>query len=367
MLKKLFAIVLAALIIASTASVAAFAAEVEDAVVGADSASSAGADTSSSATGSGDTVKFDASAWKNFTIIYCHIWVRGGGDFFPWQSKKEACKKIGDNLYEYDLSMLTKSTENPEGLKADTDYCIIFSANTGVQTYDTTFGKACVGDTIKVTGNKIENPKDSEKQAYEAVWKTNSSSYGPHLAITSIGNIVGSKLCPNENGEEVIGDWISSFYKSTYVKPVDALAKAYPKFGISSADQIETIFGYVQSKNTGEDEEAILKCLTDAFAKAYPAKADDVKDVEKIKKAAKEKEKAIKSSGGHITSGGSGSSSSGSSSSASSGSGSSSASGSYNGSGSGADGQEDTILFILGGVMLTAAGAMYLTRRRREE
>ncbi len=371
MLKKFMAIFIAVMVVFSSFAVAASAAEVEDSLVGADSNSSASADTSSIATGSGDTIKFDASEWKNFSIVYCHIWQRGGDDFFPWQSKKEACKKVEGSIYEYDLSMLNNSTAIEGGLKAGVDYCVIFSANNGMQTYDTTFGKACIGDTIKVTGKRLENPKDSDKQAIEAVWTKNSNNYGPHLALTSIGNIVGSKLCPNEKGEEVIGDWIPTFYKSTYVDPVKALTEAYPKFGITSSDQISTIFGYIQNKKTGEDEDAILKVLTEAFAKAYPSKAAEVKDTKKIKKAADEKEKAIKSSGGHITSstsGSSGSTGSGSSSSGSSYSGSSSSgSTSYNGSGTGPDGPEHTIFFILGGVMLVAVGAMYMSRRKREE
>ncbi|MBQ5398440.1 MAG: LPXTG cell wall anchor domain-containing protein [Ruminococcus sp.] len=373
MVKRIIAIAIAALMMFSMAAIAASAAEVTDSNVGADSNNSAGADTSSSASGAGDTIKFDASKWAGYTLIYCHIWERGGDSFFPWQSKKELCKKVDGNIFEYDLSTLDKSTTVSGGLQSGKDYCIIFSANTGMQTYDTTFGRACIGDTAKVTGNKIENPVDSEKEAFEAVWTTNSSSYGPHLAISSIGNIIGSKLCPNEKGEEVIGDWIPTYYKSASVNATDALAKAYPKFGITTVDQVETIFGYVQSKNTGEDEDAILKCLTDAFAKAYPAKAKDVKDTSEIKKKAAEKEKAIKSNGGSTagvssnSSTGSGSSGSGSSTTGSSGTGSSTGSSSYNSSGSGSDGQEDTILFILGGVMLVAAGAIYMSRKKREE
>ncbi len=367
MVKRIIAIAIAALLVFSMAAIAVSAAEVTDSKVGADSNNSAGADTSSSASGAGNSIKFDASKWSNYSIIYCHIWERGGDSFFPWQSKKEVCKKVDGNIYEYDLSVLDNSTTVEGGLQSGKDYCIIFSANTGVQTYDTTFAKACVGDTAKVTGNKIENPVDSEKEAFEAVWTTNSSSYGPHLAISSIGNIIGSKLCPNEKGEEVIGDWIPTYYKSPNVDAVAALAKAYPKFGITSSDQISTIFGYVESKETGEDENAILKCLTEAFAKAYPAKADEVKDTSKIKKAAAEKEKTIKSNGGSTSAVSNSSSSSGSSSSGSSSAGTSSGSSSYNGSGSGSDGQEDTILFILAGVMLVAGGAIFMSRKKREE
>ncbi|MBR2280335.1 MAG: LPXTG cell wall anchor domain-containing protein [Ruminococcus sp.] len=356
-MKRIISIALALVMVLSVAVVAVSAAEVSN-PVGADSNNSAGADTSSSTTGSGDMVYFDASGWKNVTMIYCHIWKRGGDAFIGWQLKKEACKKVSGNKWSYDLANLDASTTMSGGLKSGEDYCIIFSAQTGKQTYDATFSKACVGDTLKLTGKLIENPVDSEKKADEAVWSKNSGSYGPHLAFTSIGNIVGSKLCPNEKGTEVIGDWLPTYYKSKFVKAVPALAKAFPKFGITSASQIQDIYAYIISKKTGEDEKAMKKMLEDAFAKAYPAKKNEAKiDENKAKNEAKQ----ISSNGGHISSSSSASSSSSSSGSSYSGSSSS------NSSGSGSDGEEDTILFILLGVMLAAAGVIFVTRRKRTE
>ena len=316
---------------------------------------SSAADTSNSTTGAGDLVYFDASGWKNVTTIYCHIWKRGGDAFIGWQLRKEQCKKVSGNKWSFDLSNLDASTTLPGGLKSGEDYCIIFSAQTGKQTYDATFSKSCVGDTLKLTGKLIENPVDSEKKADEAVWSKNSSSYGPHLAFTSIGNIVGSKLCPNEKGTEVIGDWLPTYYKSNYIKDkVATVAKALPKFGITSGSQIQDIYAYIISKKTGEDEAAMKKILEEAFAKAYPSKKGQAKIDEK---AAEKEAKAIYNNGGHISSG---TSSAGSSS-------SSGSTGSSNSSGSGADGEEDTILFILFGVMLAAAGVVFVTRRKRTE
>ncbi len=354
-MKRIIAIALAVVMVLSIGVVAAYAADVNDANVGADSNNSIGADTSSSTTGAGDLVYFDASGWKNVTTIYCHIWKRGGDAFIGWQLKKEVCKKVSGNKWSYDLSNLDASTTLPGGLKSGEDYCIIFSAQTGKQTYDATFSKSCVGDTLKLTGKLIENPVDSEKKADEAVWSKNSSSYGPHLAFTSIGNIVGSKLCPNEKGTEVIGDWLPTYYKSNYIKDkVATVAKALPKFGITSGSQIQDIYAYIISKKTGEDEDAMKKILEDAFAKAYPSKKGEAKIDEK---AAEKEAKAISNNGGHISSG---TSSAGSSS-------SSGSTGSSNSSGSGADGEEDTILFILFGVMLAAAGVVFVTRRKRTE
>ena len=281
-MKRIISIALALVMVLSVAVVAVSAAEVSN-PVGADSNNSAGADTSSSTTGSGDLVYFDASGWKNVTMIYCHIWKRGGDAFIGWQLKKEACKKVSGNKWSYDLANLDASTTMSGGLKSGEDYCIIFSAQTGKQTYDATFSKACVGDTLKLTGKLIENTVDYEKKADEAVWTKNSSKFGPHLAFTSIGNIVGKFLCPHEKGTEVIGDWLPIYYKSSFIKDkVAVLAKAYPKFGIKSKSQIQDIYDYIVSKKTGEDEKAMKEILEDAFAKAYPSKVKEA-NIDKTK------------------------------------------------------------------------------------
>ncbi len=351
MIKKITAIVFTLIMALSVTSVMVLAAEVDNPNVGAESNNSMGADTSSSTTGSGNTINFDSGNWKNFTSVYCHIWKRGGDPVYNWQTKKEKCTGSGKK-WSYDISDID--------MKSTDDYCVVFSTNLGQQTYDATFSKACVGDTLKLTGNKIENPKDSGKRAEEAVWTKNSSSYGPHLVFTSIGNIVGSKLCPNEKGTEVIGDWLPTYYKSVYVKPVPALIKAFKKFGITSANHIQDIYAYILNKKTGEDEAAMKKMLEEAFAKAYPAKKSEAKiDENKAKKEAKE----IASNGGHVSA----SSSSSSSTSSSGGSTTYSSGGSSDSSGSGPDGEEDTIFFILGGVMIAAGGAIFITRRKRTE
>jgi LPXTG-motif cell wall-anchored protein len=370
MFKRFISIALAAMMIFAIAAVAVSAAEVNDANVGADSNNSAGADTASSTVGAGNVLKFDTTGWKNFTMIYCHIWERGGESINNWQSKAEACKKESDTVYYYDLDK-AKITLDPSK-----DWCCCFSAGpSGIQTCDLTVGKECIGDTAKMTGNKIENTVDSEKKSDEAVWTINSSKYGPHKAFTSIGNIVGSKLCPHEKGTEVIGDWLPTYYTSQFLDPVDALAKALPQFGITSADDLDTIYGYIINKNpslSDGEKKAIYNVLAEGFKKAFPAKASEVKSADEATKSAEKKAKEIKANGGHVTSdsgssSGGSSSSTGSGSSSSSGAGSSSGSGSYNSSGSGSDGQEDTILFILAGVMLVAAGAMYMSRKKREE
>lgn len=362
MIKKIIAIAVAIAVVLSMAAIAVSAAEVNDSDVGAGSSSSVGADTSSSASGSGDLIYFNAAGWKSFSKIYCHIWVIGGDSFFGWQTPSEECTKVSGTKYSYDLSKLTGSMDVSGGMKSGGKYGIIFSANTGIQTYDLTLGVECKGDTAKLTGKQIENPVDSNKKGYEAVWTSNSGKYGPHLALTSIGNVVGSKLAPGENGIQVIGDWVPTYFNSPNVDAVKALAGAYPKFGIKTVNDLTNVYAYVLTKEgvAKGDLPAIKSTLEKAFYKAYPSQKGKKIDEKSAEKKAESGEAANPSSLSGGSSGGSSDSSSGGSS-----------GGSYSGggdsSGSGADGQETTIFFVLGGVMIAAAGAMFISRKKREE
>jgi hypothetical protein len=243
--KKLIALLLSVLMIASVSSVAAYA-EGED-----------------------TNIYFDATSWEGATVIYCHLWAVGEDAFFNWQSKKEACKKVADKdgIFSYDLSKL-------EGLDFDAkDYCVIFSANTGSQTYDITLGASCLGDTLKAVDEMIENPMDSEKKAFSATWEKNSANFGPHRAITSIGNIVGTSFCPHETAEEVLGNWLVNYYNSTFMDVEACLANACTEFAIT-ADKYAAIMDYVNAKAAEDtDVDAI-----DAMLKKVLNITDDTQD-----------------------------------------------------------------------------------------
>ena len=356
MLKKIIAVMLAVLMVMAVSAVAVSAADTTDSNAGADANNSAGADTTSDATGAGKDIMFDAAGWKNFSTIYCHIWVIGGQSFYGWQAQAEKCEKVSSTTYKFDTAILNDSDYISGGLKSGEKYGIIFSADTGVQTYDATFGVECIGDTAYLTGEKVENPVDSTKSADECVWENNSSKYGPHLALTSIGNIVGDKLAPGENGIQVIGDWIPTYYLSPNVDAVEALSKAYEKFGITSIDDLQAVYAYYLSKETGEDDVEIKNQLEEAFYKAFPSLKDKKIDTEKAKETAEKIESGEESvaelsddtTGGDSSGGGS----------------DYSGDGSY--SGSGDDGQETTIFFILIAVMMAAAGVMFVSRKRED-
>lgn len=333
MIKRILSLTLVALMLVAMAAV---------------SFSVSAAEATDAATGAG-VIKFNSSKWNNVKAVYAHIWINGGDSFYPWGKTKDTqADHVQGPIYQYDLSKLNKSAEISGGLKSGVDYCIIFHADTGVQTYDLTFGLECVGDTAKVTGKMIENPVDSEKQGYEAVWTNNTSKYGPHRAITSIGSFVGSKLCPNEEGAKVIGDWIIKYPStSQYCKPEEIVAKAMKEFKVKDIDAIS---GYVRQKDdiglANVDE--VDKYLAKAYKIAYgeEKKVDTTKAEEKADKIEKNDGNVEGVSDDAPTTTPSG--------------------GSNNVSGTDNDGESDTILFVLAGLMILAAGAFVATRKREE-
>lgn len=144
--------------------------------------------------------------WTNYSKIFCHIWEYGADTpLANWQSKKEACTKTDvEGVYSYDISKVG-------GLEAGKMYCVIFSADTTEQTYDTFFDTNCFGDTLYCDGTVYENPQDSSKTCQAAFWKNQDrTKYGPVLQITSIGNIAGTALAPGATIESVVTDFFTS-------------------------------------------------------------------------------------------------------------------------------------------------------------
>lgn len=148
------------------------------------------------------------SNWNNYTNIFCHVWVYNGDALANWQSKKEKCTLESDGRYSYDLSKVG-------GISGGETYCVIFSADTGVQTYDAFMGTPCIGDTLYSDGTLYENPVDSSKTALGAFWKNQSrSAYGPVMCVTSIGNLVGTCLAPGETAEGLFNTFLTANLES---------------------------------------------------------------------------------------------------------------------------------------------------------
>ncbi len=182
MIKKIVSLVLALVVIASMGAIALTASAAEQ------------------------KIYFEVpSNWNNYTKIFCHIWVYNGDSLANWQSKKEACTLEADGRYSYDIAAKVG------GIDSSNTYCVIFSANTGVQTYDTFMGTACIGDTLYCDGTIYENPVDSSKTATAAFWKNQSrSSYGPVMCVSSIGNLVGTCLAPGETAEGLFSTFLTA-------------------------------------------------------------------------------------------------------------------------------------------------------------
>lgn len=350
MFKKIASLAIAATMMVGTAAITASAAEVEadtvgaedSAVVSADSSSEVGADAGSEAVSAGSVVKFDAkkSGWNLDTNkkFYCHIWKADGSGSWPeWQTKAEQCtldKETG--IATYDLSK-TGNTISPSDGRF---YCVIFSSNTGMQTYNTIMSGSCIGDTMYCTGEQIENPEDSEKKANVAVWENNPDC-GPEKKITSTGNIVGTAFPEGENDVSLLATYLMAYYNDP--AKTDLTQNLLDTLKVSPTDVISVV------KQRVTDDDAKVKAIIDILSKCTdpttnkPVNKDDLNNAQ----------------AGNPTSTGGGTGSNGGS----------TGSGSNSGSGSSSvkSGVETTILYVFGGLMLAAAGVAFLARKKREE
>jgi len=350
MFKKIASLAIAATMMVGTAAITASAAEVEadtvgaedSAVVSADNSSEVGADTASETVSAGSVIKFDVkkSGWNLETTkkVYAHVWKADGSGTWPeWQSKKEQCTyDSSTGIATYDLSK-TGNTISPSDGRV---YCVIFSANTGMQTYNTIMSGSCIGDTMYCTGEQIENPEDSEKKANVAVWENNPDC-GPEKKITSTGNIVGTAFPEGENDVSLLATYLMAYYNDP--AKTDLTQNLLDTLKVSPTDVISVV------KQRVTDDDAKVKAIIDILSKCTdpttnkPVNKDDLNNAQ----------------AGNPTSTGGGTGSNGGS----------TGSGSKSGSGSSSvkSGVETTILYVFGGLMLAAAGVAFLARKKREE
>ena len=351
MFKKIVSIAIAAMMVASTAAIAASAAETDSAAVAAaedsaavaapDGDSSVGADDSGSSAVGGNSISFkaDHSIWKNYKYVMLYLYEYKGDPIIPWASKsKGKMDDAGNDIWTFDFD------KHGISLESGKQYGVIFVNDNNVQTCDLITDSGCYGKTAVMNGEMIENTVDSNKKSYVVNWEgMDSSKYGPPLAITSIGNVVGSAL------------WEGT---TKYALFLDFLKDTNAKAGITNALN----FNHKTVQQTIDDTAKALGLGKDDIEKAIKESGKTF-DWKKESSSAQEGS----SSGDSSSSNGDSSSNSGSSSgSSSSGSSSSSGGSSSSGSSSVSSGQETTIFFVFGGVMLAAAGVIFLARKRRD-
>lgn len=358
MFKKIAGLFLAAAVMCSSAAITASAAEAEDdaAVAAADQSGEVSADGSSEVSAdasseveAGNVVKFDVkkSGWNNVKTVFCHIWkADGSGDWPAWQSKKEKCKyDASTGIATYDLSMTGNTISKSDGRV----YCVIFSANTGMQSYNAIMSGKCIGDTLYCTGNQLENPEDSEKKANEAKWENNSDC-GPEKKITSTGNVIGSAFPEGESDVTLLATYLVAYYNDE--AKTSLTQKLLDELKVSPVDVMGAVTDRLNATNNEDKDKiapAVEKILSGCTDPTTGKKADKTQ-LDNAKKT------GAKAAGGSSSNGSSSSSSNGGSSS----SGSSS-------TGAVKSGVETTIVFVMAGLMVSAAGVMFLARKKKED
>ncbi len=358
MFKKIAGIALAAMLIGSTAVVAASAAETDEVVAAADDSavaaaddSAVGADDASASTGADSKIYFDAnsSGWNNYKTITFYLYSKADGEIITWGSKKGNMKDEGNGIWSFDVSSYPIGSNygcingiwsfDVSSYPIGSNYGCIFTADWGMQTCDLILGPDSVGDTAQCTGEQVENNVDSNKKSAVVKWK--SGKYGNPVCVTSIGNVIGDAYWEGETAYSLFVKFLSS----TGADGIDNALKFNGKSAQQTIDDTAAKLGL----STADVEKAIKESGRTFDWKA-PAGSDS-------------------SSGSGSSSSGSGSSTSGSGSSASSGSSSgssSSSSGSSSSTSTVTSGEGDTVYFIIGGVMLAAIGVFFLARKRRE-
>ena len=360
MFKKIAGLFLAAAVMCSSAAITASAAEAEDdaAVAAADQSGEVSADGSSEVSAdasseveAGNVIKFDVkkSGWNNVKSVFCHIWkADGSGDWPAWQSKKEKCKyDSSTGIATYDLSKTGNTISKSDGRV----YCVIFSANTGMQSYNAIMSGKCIGDTLYCTGNQLENPEDSEKKANEAKWENNSDC-GPEKKITSTGNIIGSAFPEGESDATLLATYLVAYYNDD--AKTSLTQKLLDELKVSPVDVMGAVTDRLNATNN-EDKNKIAPAVEKILSGCTDPTTGKKADTAKLDSAKKTGAKAA-----------AGSSSNGSSSSSSNGGSSSSGSGSSS-TGAVKSGVETTIVFVMAGLMVSAAGVMFLARKKKED
>lgn len=368
MFKKLISLAIAAMMVVSAGAVAASAAEVEEAPVAAEESAAVSAD-SSDATGAASKIYFDveSSGWKNYQYISFHIWrADSTGTWTTWGTRAERGTLEDDGRWSYDV---TKAGNNKDGSTISASdgryYCAIVYADTGIQTYNTIMSGACIGDEIYITGSKLENPEDDAKTAIEAAWRNNPDC-GPEIKIASSGNIVGSAYPEGESAETLLATYLIAYYDDeAKMSKVQGLFDSLNVYTVDVFDaaskrlEAQVASGTVTTEDAQAKLDAILNTLGSVTGHDKPQDNGDdpaptlPKEPVKVGDVA-DQNNADTDSGNTTSNNNSGNTSTNS---GSTGSGSSSVS----------SGQETTIFFVLGGVLLAAAGVMFLSRRRRED
>lgn len=220
----------------------------------------------------GTKIYFDVNStgWKNYMRIYCHIWrADGTGEWTTWQSKSEKCVNEGNGLYSYNV-VRTGNSDEIEQSGDHNYYCVIFSADTGMETYRTIMNGNCLGDTCYVTGNLLENPNDSSRTCTEAAWN-NHPECGPAKAITTTSKVIGSALPDGVTDADLLAEYLCVyFYEEVDPQETGNLAKILNVKKNDLIDSVKVKINKQKADYLNDDEaEKKLNTILDVINTAY--------------------------------------------------------------------------------------------------
>ena len=146
-----------------------------------------------------------AVKWNGFNNVFCHMWSKTGGDVYGWQEKKERCEDMGNGYWRYDVSDITF---DPQG-----EYSLIFSNDTGAQTYNLNITSDCLGDIAYCSGDTCINPVDGQKSCAVARWKYNGDKVYPAIELDSEGVEINVDKVDKDEIETVWGSSTGSAHE----------------------------------------------------------------------------------------------------------------------------------------------------------
>ena len=149
-------------------------------------------------------------------------------------------------------------------------YCVIFSANTGMQTYNVIMSGKCIGDTLYCTGNLLENPEDSEKRANEAVW-AKTKDCGPEKKITSSGNVIGTTLSEGDTDASMLACFLVAYYD--WPEKMDKVPALVKELNLSTSDVMKAVNKKLDNSgyDNAESIRASVKAVLDKIEASTPS------------------------------------------------------------------------------------------------
>lgn len=198
----------------------------------------------------------ELEAWGTASSCFAHIYNVYGDESLAsmsFNSRGQRCTYDADKgmwafdtakkLYELEDPTNPKSKKIYRPLKDGCDYGLIFGVNNKegatLQTCDLTFSTECLGGSVVVTGNLVENTMDSQKMDYEAVWNDAelATKYGPKANITSTGRIVGQYFPIYQPKAQIVSQFLNSFgVKNASILTPEIVQNVCKELGVEPMD-----------------------------------------------------------------------------------------------------------------------------------